>query len=216
MVNVLTAELMHKMWPHGDQHVPGLIDGIVKTLPQVFAKYAIDSDLVLAHFLAQWSEECGAGIEMVENMNYSAAGLMHTWPTRFGADRAAKFAHNPRMIAETVYGGRMGNKPTPSSDGWDYRGRGLSQLTGRENYEAVGRKMDLDLVGDPDLVNHPDDAVVIACGDMIEVCRYNDKSCLDYAKDNDLKGVTRALNGGLIGLSDRENWLRKWRTALKV
>ena len=72
MANALTAELMHEMWPHGDQQVPGLIDGIVNTLPQVFAKYAIDSDLMLAHFLAQWSEECGAGIEMVENMNYSA------------------------------------------------------------------------------------------------------------------------------------------------
>jgi putative chitinase len=215
---MLTIELLKKMWPHGDQNLPGLMKGMISGLPDAFKKYdiAIDDDLVLAHFLAQWSEECGAGIEMVENMNYSAQGLVRTWPTRFGADRAAKFAHNPQMIAEAVYGGRMGNDPAPSHDGWFYRGRGLSQLTGKENYYKVEIRVDMDLVADPDLVNAPVHAVMIACADMIELCSYENKNCLAWAKVDDVVGVTRALNGGLIGLADRRDWLRRWKAALAV
>jgi putative chitinase len=212
---MITLDLMHEMWPHGNEKVPGLIEGIFKSLPEAFDKYKwLDTPLAMAHFLAQWSEECGAGTEMQENMNYSAHGLMQTWPTRFGLDRAEKFAHNPRMIAEAVYGGRMGNNE--EGDGWKYRGAGLSQLTGKENYSKVGRHVGLDLVEKPDLALEPAHAVMIACADMIEVCSYKDMSCLDWAKADNIEGVTHALNGGLIGLSDREYWLRKWKHALGV
>lgn len=209
----LTTEIMQRLWPHGDQHIPGLTEAIVTGSGQMFGKYGIDTDLLVAHFMAQTSEECGAGGEMVENMNFSAEGLVRTWPTRFGADRAAKFAHNPEMIAETVYGGRkeLGNDPPPSHDGWLYRGHGLTQLTGKMNYRHVGDLLGLNLVEDPDLVNDPDHALEIALVDFVKVC-----NCLPPAKNNDVVGVTRALNGGLIGLADRRAWLRKWKAALGV
>lgn len=206
---MLTLELLQRMWPHGDSHVTGLVEAIASQAPDVFPRYGIDSDLVVAHFMAQWSEECGAGIEVTENMNYSAQGLMRTWPTRFGRDRANKFAHNPQMIAEAVYGGRMGNAPPPSHDGWDFRGRGLSQLTGRENYERVGEALKLDLADEPDLANDPAHALEVAVYDTVQVCH-----CLEPARGDDVVAVTRALNGGLIGLPDRRAWLKRWKVAL--
>src|SRR5215831_3318511 len=209
----LSLTVMNRLWPHGDDHVPHLKEAIVDTSTEIFKKFGVTSDLVVAHYMAQFSEECGAGIEMVENMNYSAAGLMRTWPARFGRDRANKFAHNQQMIAETVYGGRMGNAPPPSHDGWDFRGRGLSQLTGRENYKDVGTHLGLDLIADPDIVNDPNHALEIACHDMF-TCKYESLNCLEWAEKDNVIGVTRALNGGVIGLSDRRSWLAKWKQAL--
>lgn len=213
----LNLDLMKRMWPHGDQHVPGLVEAIADQAPTVLPHYGIDTDLLVAHFMAQVSEECGAGIEMTENMNYSAQGLMRTWPTRFGQDRAARFAHNPQMIADAVYGGRkeLGNDPPPSHDGWTYRGRGLTQLTGKENYKKTGNAMGLDLVGDPDLVNDPTHALEIGCVDFLS-CSHNGNNCLQWAKEDDIVNVTRALNGGLIGLADRKAWLHRWKGALGV
>lgn len=211
----LTIDIMRRLWPHGDQHVPGLVEAIVAQAPTVFPHYGFDSALVIAHFWGQVSEECGAGGEMTENTNYSEQGLIRTWPTRFGRDRAAKFAHNPQMIAETVYGGRMGNDPYPSHDGWFYRGHGLTQLTGKENYLKVGHAMGLDLVGEPDLANDPEYALEIGCVDFLN-CTHEGKNCLEWAKADNVVNVTKALNGGLIGLSDRRAWLRKWKSALSV
>lgn len=212
---MLTLEIMRKMWVHGDQHVPGLIEAIAEQASTLFPKYGIDSDLMVAHFMAQCSEECGAGQEVVENMNYSAAGLEKTWPTRFGPARAARYAHNPQMIAETVYGGRMGNAPPPSSDGWLYRGHGLTQLTGKDANRNVGAKLGLDLVGDPAIACDPAHALEVGLCDF-SMCTYKDESCVGWAKKDDVIMVTRALNGGEIGLGDREAWLRRWKAALNL
>lgn len=206
----LSLDLMHKIWPHADQHVPGLAEGIVKAAPDVFAKYGIDSDLVLAHMLGQFSEECGAGIEMVENLNFSARGLMNTWPTRFGLSRALNYAHNPERIADAVYNGRMGNRPG-THDGFLYRGHGLSQITGREDYEKVGAALELPLVEHPELCCDPDHALLIATYDFVEICK-----CLEPARENNLLLVTRRLNGGTIGYADRLSWFRRWCVELKV
>jgi putative chitinase len=208
-MTALTIEMLHKHWPHGDQRVPGLIAGIVSSAPAVFAKYGLSSSLAQAHAMAQFSHECGAGLEMVENLNYSAAGLRKTWPSRFkSAARAAQLAHKPREIANTVYGGRMGNAPAPADDGWNYRGRGLAQTTGKEGYAKLAAKTGLDLLAHPELLSDPDHALACGVADFV-LCR-----CLPFAERDDVVGVTRRLNGGLIGLAARRQWLAVWKREL--
>jgi putative chitinase len=201
---------MTKLWPHGDQHVSGLIEAIVAASAKIFSKYGLDSRLAIAHAMAQFSEECGAGIEMVENLNYSATGLMHTWPTRFDAARANDYAYNPQRIADAVYNGRMGNRAN-TDDGWNYRGRGLSQTTGRDAYSELSDKLGIDFVGHPELVNDPSYALEVAVADFIVIC-----GCLPWAKADNVREVTEHLNGGLIGLPERERWLAIWKKSLGV
>jgi len=207
---MLTLEIMHRRWPAGNQHVPGLIEGIVATHSEVFAKYGLDSALVVAHAMAQFSEECGQGLEMVENMNYTAAGLRKTFPTHFTPAMAQRAAHNPRLIADIAYGGRMRNAPPPSDDGWNYRGRGLSQVTGREGYEKLQKFLtekgvEIDIMEEPDLISDP--AHALECG-VADWCLCG---CLPHAAKDDLIGETRALNGGLNGLAERRRQLDLWK-----
>lgn len=204
----LTLDMMRRRWPHGDQHVPGLVEGIVGTAPAVFAKYGLVTPLVVAHAMAQFSHECGAGLEMVENLNYRAEQLRAQWPTHFTGNMPERYAHNPRMIADIAYGGRMGNAPPPSDDGWNYRGRGLSQCTGREGYAKLAAKTGLDLLSDPGLLSDPVHALECGVADFI-LC-----GCLPFAEKDDVVRVTRALNGGTIGLSARIQWLAAWKREL--
>jgi predicted chitinase len=137
---ILTIDIMREMWPRGDTKIPGLVDDIVAAAPSVFPKYGLTSDLLVAHAMAQFSHESGAGNEVVENLNYSADGLMKTWPSRFDAAKAAQFAPDQQRIANEVYDGRMGNG-MGTEDGWKYRGRGGSQVTGRDGYAALGQRL---------------------------------------------------------------------------
>ena len=204
---MLASDIMRKMWPRGDTKVRGLVDGIVATAPSVFPKYGLTSNLVVAHAMAQFSHECGAGIEVIENLNYSAEGLINTWPTRFDAAKAAAFAHDQRKIANEVYNGRMGNR-VGTDDGWNFRGRGGSQVTGRDGYDKLGQKVGLNLINQPDLVNNPFHFLECAVGDFII------SNCLSFAEHDDVRGVTFHLNGGFIGLSERTAWLARWKAAL--
>jgi len=205
---MLTLALMQKMWPHSDQHIPGLAAGIVNAAPTVFPKYGLSTLLVIVHFMAQASEECGAGLEMVENDNFTAEQLVKLWPLHFTGTMAQRCAHNPRMICDIAYGGRMGNAPPPSDDGYNFRGRGLSQTTGREGYAAVALKTGLDLLNDPDLFSSPEHALECGVADFV-IC-----GCLPFAEKDDVIGVTRKLNGGLNGLASRKEWLAKWKAEL--
>ncbi len=206
----LFAVALPKLWPHGNQHVPGLIAGMIASSAAVFSKYAITSRLTLAMMMGQFSEECGAGLEMVENLNYSAQGLLRTWPSHFTGSMAARYAHNPRMIADIAYGGRMGNAPPPSDDGWRYIGRGLSQCTGKDGYEKLAAKTGLDLIGHPELLSDPQHALECGVADFV-LC-----GCLPFAEKGDLLNVTRHLNGGTIGLAERATWTAQWKKALGV
>ena len=207
---MLTLANMKAMWPAGDQHVPGLLEGIASTSAAVFAKYGLTTSLVVAHAMAQFSEECGAGLEMAENMNYTAQRLLQVFPAHFTATLAAKAAHNPEMIAEIAYGGRMGNAPPPSTDGWVFRGQGLSQCTGRDEYKALGEKIGVDLVANPGWLVDPQHALGCGVADFV-LC-----GCLSYAEKDDVVEVTRKLNGGTNGLLAREQWLRRWKRELGV
>jgi putative chitinase len=199
---------LYNLWPNGDEKIPGLRDGIAASAAAVFQKYGIDSPLLVAHVMAQISHECGAGHDVVENLNYTAGRMMQVWPSRFPTmAMAAPYAGNPRALANKVYNGRMGNA-SGSDDGWKFRGRGAVQTTGREGYARLAKATGLDLVNHPDLVNDPQRFLECGVADFI-LC-----GCLPFARADDVLGVTRRLNGGTVGLAQRQAWLAKWKAAL--
>ena len=204
----MNEDVLRHLWPHGDAVVPGLIEGIVASASVVFPKYRLDDNLTVAHAMAQFSHECDAGLEMIENLNYSADGLIRTWPTRFDSDRAIRYAHQPHRIADAVYNGRMGNALN-SDDGWNFRGRGLSQVTGRYGYQKLAEETGLDLINQPELVNDPEHALECGVADFV-LC-----GCLPFAEADDVEHVTLKLNGGLIGFAERKAWLARWKQALE-
>lgn len=212
---MLTLEIMHSMWPQGNSKVPGLVEGIGAAAPAVLATYGLNSDLVIAHAMAQFSHECGAGNAMKENINYTAARACQVWPSRFSSEadcfaKVGSSAGDPDFrtkLIDNVYGGRNGNRPG-THDGSTFIGRGLSQVTGRGNYEALGAKVGLDLVNNPDLVSDPASALECGVADFI-LC-----GCLPFAQADDVSGVTKHLNGGFTGLNERTLWLARWKTAL--
>lgn len=214
---MLTEAILRQMWRHGDTKIPNLIEGIAAAAQTVFQKYHLDSDLVIAHAMAQFSHECGAGLEMTENINYSAARACQVWPSRFAneADVYRKVGSSPGdpdfriKLMDNVYGGRMGNRPG-THDGSTFIGRGLSQVTGREGYQKLGAQTGLDLINKPDLVSAPTNALECGVADFI-IC-----GCLPFAAADDVEGVTKHLNGGFIGLSERRAWLARWKAALNA
>lgn len=204
---MIDIALLSRLWPHAQAP---LVAGIVASVPTVLPKYSLDAPLVMAHFLAQVSEECGAGTELIENLNYThAERIVAVWPSRFTIDSAQAYTHNPRGLADKVYNGRMGNTLS-SDDGWNYRGRGATQTTGRDGYAALGAKTGLDLLNNPDLVNDPAHFLECGAADFI-IC-----GCLPPALADDIRTVTRRLNGGYTNLNDRVAWFSTWKQALNV
>lgn len=211
------SDALKRLWPHGDAKVPGLIAGTIAVAPVVFAKWGISSDLVVAHVMAEFSEECGAGLEMIENMNYSAARLLEVFPTHFTRDQAIRYQHQPRLIADQAYGSRMGNHPG-TDDGFNFRGQGFSQLTGRDNFAALAKKTGLDLLSHPEFLASPEHALECGIADFV-MC-----GCLPFALMDDLTGTASMLNVGhyvhdkskINGYSMRANWLILWKHALGV
>ena len=182
---------------------------------EALAPYGVNATrLRLAHFLAQVCHETDGLTIRVESLNYSAPRLAQVWPSRFRDPAvAARYAHAPEKLAEKTYGGRMGNGPEGSGDGWKFIGRGLLQITGREAYEKYGRALGIPLADDPDLAISADWALKIAAAEWAASTRRG-KTCNEMADADDVEGVTRAINGGLIGFSSRKDWLRRWKSAL--
>jgi putative chitinase len=169
----------------------------LEPLQETFEKYDISTAKRQAYFIGQCMHESGGFKELKENLNYSAKGLMATWPSRFpDADTAEKFEHNPEKIANKVYAGRMGN--TEDGDGAKYIGRGLIQLTGKENYANCGNALGIDLLDNPDLLSTPKYAALSAGW------FWNKKGLNAFADADDIDTITKRINGGLIGLADRK------------
>ena len=147
----LTVAMLKRHWKRA---APELVRGMAGT-SGVLTQLAINTPLRMAHFMAQISQECGNGTEMIEKLNYSAGRMMQVFPKRF-PDMAstAGFANNERAFGNKVYNGRMGNR-VGTDDGFNFRGRGCLQLTGRDSYNALGKSLGLDLVNSPDLVSDP-------------------------------------------------------------
>ncbi|MBB4820920.1 putative chitinase [Pseudomonas alcaligenes] len=189
----------------------------VSAINRAAARFNITSPVRLAAFLAQVGHESGELTRLVENLNYSAQALANTWPARFAEDPQARvktpnglalrLQRQPEAIANAVYGGRMGNGPAASGDGWCFRGRGLIQLTGRANYSAAGADLGVDLVAHPELLEQPEHAAMAAAW-FWGSCGLN-----ELADRGDFERITRRINGGLNGLEDRK---RIWRRAREV
>lgn len=204
---MLTEAILKQQWPQADA---ALIQGVAASAPAMFQKYGLTTDLTIAHAMAQFTVECGSGGEMIENLDYSAEGLMKTWPDRFDAEKAEAFAHQPEKIANEVYNGRMGNAPD-SNDGWTYCGRGLAQTTGKEAYQKLDALLHLGLVGNPGVVNTPAQTLECGLADFVNIC-----NCLPAAQSDDVIEVSFRLNGGFIGFDQRTSWLKRWKKALGV
>lgn len=165
--------------------------------------YHLNSLLRQAHFLAQIAHESGGFTHLVENLNYSAVRLQQIFPKYFpSVNIAAAYEHKPEMIANRVYANRMGNGSEESGDGWKYKGRGLIQLTGKENYKRLG------YADNPERLLNPYYAGLCAGG------YWDSRGCNSPADHDDLEGVTRLVNGGLNGLDDRKKWLNKAKDVL--
>ena len=167
------------------------------------------SRLRVAHFMAQVLHESGGLTRQIESLNYSAQRLPQVWPSRFkptGPLDPAVFAHNQQKLGNQVYGGRMGN--TGPNDGFTYRGRGLLQLTGKESYESATRTIRALNPTAPDFVAAPDAVFSAQWCLVVAAAEWTAKGCNALADEDDIRKVTRRINGGLIGLSDRTEWLR--------
>jgi putative chitinase len=178
-------------------------------------EFEINTPQRVAGFLSQTSHESGGYTMLTENLNYKAATLAACWPNRFavlGADKkpikengknvptavANSIAGKPELIANLVYSSRMGNGPAESGEGWLYRGRGLKQLTGKDNYTRCGAALGIDLVGNPDLLLEP----MTAARSAGWFWKANNLSA--FADVGDIKGMTKKINGGLIGYEQRQ------------
>jgi len=173
-------------------------------LQVAFDKYEINTPKRQAAFIGQCQHESGNFKTLEENLNYKPEALMKVWPSRFpDLPTAMKYAHNPEKIANKVYGGRMGNGVEETGDGWKYHGRGLIQLTGKENYANCGQALGIDLLSTPNLLTLPEQACLSAGW------FWNRKQLNSLADSADFETMTKRINGGLIGLDDRKAKIAK-------
>jgi putative chitinase len=174
----------------------------VESMNNVFPTYDINTPKRIAAFLAQCGHESGGWTVFEENLNYSAKGLNGIFKKYFPTlESAQPYERKPEMIANKVYGGRMGNGPESSGDGWKYRGRGPIQLTGKDNYRAFAQEMFEDwenLFENPDWVTSDRDFAL-----MSAIWFWNKNKLNVQADSGDIKLMTKKINGGYIGLEDR-------------
>ena len=175
-------------------------------LQAAFDKYDINTPRRQSAFLGQCAHESGNFKTLQENLNYSAEGLMKTWPSRFPTKEIAdQYARQPAKIAGKVYNGRLGN--TSEEEAAKYLGRGLIQLTGKDNYERCGSSIGVDLVNNPDLLLDPQNAALSAGW------FWNKHGLNELADAKEHGMITKRINGGTLGLDDR---IAKTTKALSV
>lgn len=192
-------------------HIP---DTVIAQIPDVAAKFGINTPLRLAHFLGQCSHESGGFKSTSENLNYSADGLKKIFPKYFGqAGLAESYARQPEKIASRVYGGRMGNGDESTKEGYKFRGRGYLQCTGKSNYAEFDKFVNEDILANPDLVatQYP----LVSAGWFFH--KNNLVSICDKGISNDvITQLTKRINGGTIGLDHRIAETNKFAKLLEV
>lgn len=179
---------------------------------------AISTPARQAAFLAQVLLESSEFHQLQEALSYSTPRLRQVWPQRFpNDDMAAAFSHNPEKLANYVYANRMGNGNEASGDGWAYRGRGLIQLTGRDNYAHFSQAMQVDALGHPDLLQQPAGAALSAAWFWLSK-GLNELADKTAGADGDAHFVelTKRINGGTNGLPQRRAYWARARQALGV
>lgn len=218
----ITSQQLLQIFPNASQ-VAGVFVPVLNT---AMSRYQIVGTKRIAAFIAQVGHESGHLTRLVENLNYSADGLANTWPSRYAEPdgkgqyvkvQVAGKARNkpntlalsvdrkPEQIANIAYGNRMGN--AAPGDGWKYRGRGLIQVTGKNNYRACGEALGLDVIAQPELLEKPQHA----CMSAAWFWATNGLNTLADAGKFDT--ITQRINGGQNGGPDRQ---ASYARALKV
>lgn len=188
--------------PHANSDI---LEGVLATVDDVFSKRRINTVARQSDFLAHVVVESQGLTRTEENLNYSAAGLLKTFPTHFNAAQAQECAHHPRQIALRAYGGRMGNR-VGTEDGWTYRGSGLLQCTGAANMKGGARVFGITVSEYADRLRDPEHALECAAELYVRL------GALPYADQGNIEGSTKVVNGGKNGLSERI----RFRNALRV
>jgi putative chitinase len=189
-------------------HIP---QNVIDEIGLIAEKFNLNTNLRLAHFLAQCSHESGNFKILTENLNYSKDGLMRIFGGYFAGNLAESYAHQPEKIASRVYGSRMGNGDETTKEGWKYRGAGYIQLTGKDNYRKFGEFIGVDLVSNPELVatKYPltSAAYFFNSNNLWIICD-------EGSTDDIVTKVTRRVNGGTNGLSHRLQEFKKFISLL--
>jgi len=179
----------------GNPYVEHWCEALNKILPD----YDITTPQRVAAFLAQTAHESGGYTALHENLNYTAQSLCRVWPSHFNAEIADQYAHNPEKIANRAYAGRMGNGDEASGDGWNFCGRGLLQVTGRVNYQAFADSVGMAINDVPAFLQTFEGAVQSACW------FWENNNLNQYADSGDFVTMTKKINGGTLGLDDRQH-----------
>jgi putative chitinase len=188
----ITQQQLAQILP-GNPYLEHWCDALNKILPD----YDISTPQRTAAFLAQCAHESGGFTALHENLNYKAESLCRVWPRYFNNSNANEYAHQPEKIANRAYAGRMGNGNEASGDGWSYCGRGLIQLTGKNNYQAFADSIETDISEIPAYLQTFEGAIQSACWFWEN---NNLNACADAG---DIVKMTKIINGGTLGLDDR-------------
>lgn len=190
-------------------HVP---DKVIEQIPEIQSKFQVNTPLRLAHFLAQAGHESGGFRAVNENLNYGAKGLLGLFKKYFPTEEKAKlYERKPEKIANLIYGGRMGNGPEASGEGFKYRGRGYIQLTGKDNYKAFDATVPENILESPDLVatKYP-----LLSAAWFWNSRKLNALADQGATDAVVTKITKLVNGGNIGLADRIKHFKEYYSLL--
>lgn len=187
-----TPEQLAQIIPN-NPYIAEWYDAVSRILPD----YEINTVPRVAAFLAQCAHESANFTALKENLNYTAASLSRVWPSRFPPAIAEQYAHNQEMIANRAYCDRMGNGPESSGDGWRYAGKGLIQLTGKDNYTRFAESIETPVEQLPEYLGTFEGAVQSACW------FWETNGLNQFADAGDILTLTKRINGGTLGLEER-------------
>jgi putative chitinase len=183
-------------------------DSLGRALNQAMEEASINTPLRQAAFIAQVAHESMGLTRFVENLNYSAEGLLKVFGRHFDEGEVEQFARQPEKIANRVYANRLGNGDEDSGDGWRYRGRGFIQVTGKDNYREAGKSLNQDLVDKPEL------AEGLEVGAQVAAWYWTSRDLNSYADRGQFDTITKRINGGLNGLNERRAYYMKAKEVL--
>lgn len=192
----LRREALLEFSPRANQNILNAIASEEENI----RKSGINTELRTLHFVSQAATETGGFRRLDENLNYSAQRLREVFSRRVSADDAVNLAYQPSKIANHVYSNRLGNGGPQTNDGWNYRGSGFLQLTGRANFRARGIEISMPLEASPDLVRQPKAGLTAA------IAYWTARNINHAADKDDIVEVRRLVNGGRNGLAAAKIW----------
>lgn len=200
----ITENMITSIFPNAKS-----VGELVEAMNDMFPKYDINTEARVAGFLAQCGHESGGFRVMEENLNYSAKALDSVFGKYFkrGGRDADEYARQPEKIANVVYASRMGNGNTASGEGYKFRGRGYIQLTGKNNYTKFSKSVGMDIEDAIEYLSTVEGALESACW------YWHTNKLNKFCDKGDVKGMTKRINGGYIGLEDR---VHHWELALQM